>query len=487
LIDGRTIVLDVGKTHVKVSLLDEQGQRLATRTRVNQVRRARGYLALDLDGIAAWLLEALAEIAGRGPVKRIIPVGHGAAAAIVENDQLFAEPMDYEQAVGESARQAYRTERDDFRLTGSPLLPGALNLGLQLHLLEAIAGPLPAAARILLWPQFWAWHLGGVMATELTSLGCHSDLWQPLAPGFSKLAKRRGWAERMAPIRRADEALATLRPELVAATGLPADCAVLCGLHDSNAALLAMRGHAEMAARDATVLSTGTWFVAMRSLAPTAEFSMAQLDESRDCLVNVDVEGRAVPSARFMGGREAERIRAGESGGITSAASAAARTERRPTRESETPEALSARLTRLLAAGARAYPSFVAGVGPYPDAAGRLELPSDDPREREVMTSLYLALMSDVTLDLIGSQERLLVEGPFADDPLFVRALATLRGPQAVFTCEGRHDLAYGALRLLAPNLAPAASLNRIAPLDLDLAAVAADWRHEAQAAARVA
>ncbi len=35
------------------------------------------------------------------------------------------------------------------------------------------------AAHTLLYPQFWAWRLSGVMASEVTSLGCHSDLWLP--------------------------------------------------------------------------------------------------------------------------------------------------------------------------------------------------------------------------------------------------------------------------------------------------------------------
>jgi len=473
LIDGWTIVLDVGKTNVKVSLRDQQGQLRAEAMRGNRsAQSAHGYRALDVAGIDAWLLQALAALADQGPIRRIVPVGHGAAAAILSGGRLYAEPMDYEQHVGAAERQAYAAQRDDFAVSGSPLLPAALNLGLQLHLLEATLGPLPADARILTWPQYWAWRLGGVMASELTSLGCHSDLWQPLAGRFTDLAVRRGWAERMAPLRRADETLSTLAPEVAAATGLPADCGVICGLHDSNAALLAMRGHAETAGRDATVLSTGTWFVAMRSLAPDARFAAADLDAGRDCLINVDPHGRAVPSARFMGGREAELIRGAASAAID---------------HGEAADALSERLHALLAAGARIFPSFVSGVGPYPDAPGTLEMPGADSRDCRIMTSLYLALMADAALGLIGSQDFLLVEGPFAGDVLFVRALATLRHPQSVFTSDGRHDLPYGALRLIEPRLPPAAGLSPVTPLSFDLGAVADDWRQQARSAARVA
>ena len=85
---------------------------------------------------------------------------------------------------------------------------------------------------------------------------------------------------------------------------------------------------------DATVLSTGTWFVAMRSLVPGAGFDEGRLPEFRDCLINVDVRGRAVPSARFMGGREAEIIR-----GVDAPAAA----------EREPADALMQRLSELVA------------------------------------------------------------------------------------------------------------------------------------------
>src|SRR5690606_19714724 len=140
-------------------------------------------------------------------------------------------------------------------------------------------------------------HLSGVMAAEITSLGCHSDLWRPRERRYSEPALRRGWAARTPPLAHAGDVLGTIRPPLADATGLPRDCEVHCGLHDRNAAWLARRGHAELADSDATVLSTGTWFVAMRSLAPGADDSSPALDETRDCLLNVDVESRPVPSA----------------------------------------------------------------------------------------------------------------------------------------------------------------------------------------------
>ena len=150
---GRTIVLDLGKTNTKVSLWDEQGRVINRWTRANDSRVASGYRALDVQGIDPWLMESLAACSREGHVRRIIPVGHGAAAALIRDGRLFADPMDYEEPVGEADRNVYAAQRDPFSASGSPHLPSALNLGMQLHSIESLHGPLPADVAILPWPQ----------------------------------------------------------------------------------------------------------------------------------------------------------------------------------------------------------------------------------------------------------------------------------------------------------------------------------------------
>ncbi len=286
------------------------------------------------------------------------------------------------------------------RTRAPPALPQGLNLGMQLHRLERLTGPWPDDLFILPWPQYWAWRLSGVMASEVTSLGCHSDLWRPLENRCSDLARRRGWAQRLPPRRHAGQALGPITREWAERTGLPENCAVFCGLHDSNAALLAARGHAEIASNDATVLSTGTWFVAMRSPAAGTEVNTASLAEARDCLINVDVHGAPTPSARFMGGREAELLAGLNIHALT---------------ENYDPKRLIERLPALLKRGVTAFPTFTRGCGPFPGAVGGWREKPPDPGDQRAITGLYLALMADASLNLVGSRDRLLIEGRFAE------------------------------------------------------------------------
>jgi sugar (pentulose or hexulose) kinase len=389
-------------------------------------------------------------------------VGHGAAAAILRDGALAAPPMDYEQPHPPAERARYAAGRASFAETGSPALPDGLNLGAQLHWLEALRPDLLTGEAIIVpWPQYWAWRLCGVAASEVTSLGCHSDLWSPVSGGPSSLARQRGWAARLAPLRRAGEALGPVTAEWVERCGLPTDTRIHAGLHDSNAALLASRGFRELAEGDATVLSTGTWFVAMRS--PDGPFDLAALPENRDCLVNVDVHGRPIPSARFMGGREAELLVGGQA----------------PIDDPVHQAALVAAAPSVVARGTMVLPSFAPGLGPFPSHRGRwIDQPTDEIHRRAAV-AVYLALVADASLDLIGARETLLVEGRFAQCELFVRALATLRPDARVLVAPAEADVSCGALRLLEPGLTAPDPLKEAAPLPLDLAAYRQRWRQE--------
>lgn len=461
---GFAIVVDVGKTLSKVSLWSRDGRMLDRKTRPNAVVTVDGIRRLDLAGIAAFVESVLASHAGQ-PVEYIVPVGHGAGVVAVRDNAPAFAPLDYEQAVPGDILAAYCAQRDDFALTGSPALPDGLNLGAQLFWLDRLYPREMADAVLIPWAQFWSWHLSGEARSEVTSLGCHTDLWCPAAADFSPQARRNGWVARFAPLARAGDVTGTLRPALARRTGLPAGVKVLAGIHDSNAALLAARGFGEIADREATVLSTGTWFIAMRLAEGTAE--LPALPEARDCLVNVDAYGQTVPSARFMGGREIESVIEIDT--------------RRVDIKPDQPHLVAA-APRVLAAEAMLLPTLAPGCGPFPGGNGQwLNRPADWHETRAAMC-LYAALVADASLDLIGSRGRLLVEGRFAEAEVFVRALAALRLETQVYTANAHNDVAFGALRLIDPALRAQGELAHVMPLEGDLAGYRACWRAEIEA-----
>lgn len=463
---GTTAVIDLGKTLSKVSLWDAAGRLLDRQVRANAPVEVAGLRRLDVAATGQWIIAALARYAGMA-VSRILPVGHGAAVCALVDGRLAFPPLDYEQPIPDDIMAVYRAQRDAFAITGSPALPDGLNIGSQLFWLDRLHPDQMAGATLLPWAQYWAWFLTGTAVSEVTSLGCHSDLWCPGAGDFSPMAQRLGWAGRFAPLRRASDVVGTLKPDIAAATGLSPAVEVLAGLHDSNAALLAARGFAEIADHEATVLSTGTWFVGMRLAA--APVDTASLPEARDCLVNVDVAGRAVPSARLMGGREIETLIACDTHRVDIASDQ---------------QALLAAVPQLLRGPGMILPTLTPGMGPFPRGRFAWIDPPDDQDERRAAACIYAALVADTALDLIGAQDHLLVEGRFADAQVFVRALAALRPGTAVYTANAHNDVSFGALRLVAPALRPQAGLVRIEPLPGDLAAFRSRWQAEVAAAA---
>jgi len=455
---GATIVIDLGKTLSKVTLWDEAGCLLDRQTRPNAPVIVKGLRCLDAEGIGAWLTEALARYANH-PVRTIIPVGHAAGVVAIRDGALAYAPLDYEQPIPDNILAAYRTQCDPFAVTGSPALPAGLNIGAQLWWIEQRNPGALAGATLLPWAQYWAWLLTGNAVSEVTSLGCHSDLWNPARGDFSPMAQRLGWAERFAPQALASDVVGTLRADIGAVTGLNSDVRVLAGMHDSNAALHAARGFAQIANSDATVLSTGTWFIAMRRPADLSGSNI--LPDGRDCLVNVDIEGRPVPSARFMGGREIESVI-----GIDT---------RRVDIKPDQP-ALLAAVPALLESGVMLLPTLATGCGPFPAHTSRWIGEPANWHARRAAMCLYAALVADVSLDLIGSRGILLIEGRFAEAEVFVRALAALRPQTRIMTANAHNDVSFGALRLIDPDLQPQGELRPVEPLPGDVDGYRRRW-----------
>lgn len=411
-------VLDIGKSNTRLFLVAPEGEVLWSQARAAAAVAAPALpdepgpaFALDIEGIEAWLLHQLAACPHKQRIRAILPIAHGAAMVLIgARGQPLLAP-DYEDPYFERCRAEYEPLRDPFTETFSPSLNAGLNLGRQIFTLQNLAPRFFAKVEMVLsYPQYWAWRLCGVAASEITSLGCHTDLWLPARNEFSRLARTRNWTGYFPALQPANHRLGELAPELAAATGLAAECAVFCGIHDSNASYLAHLA-TQPAGKQCTVVSSGTWCVIF---APSA--SRACLREAEDMLCNIDARGGLVPTARFMAGREYAAIAGREGARVT------------PTLEG---------LDAVLAAGAMALPSFAPG-GPFPGAAGRLHGASTLPPEaRAALATLYCALMVDNSLERLSVSGEILIDGPLAANPLFARILKSLRPQADIWPAQG--------------------------------------------------
>ena len=400
---GLDLVLDIGKTRSKLLVLDRAGSVVHSTDHVSATLKGGPYTALDTDDLAAWLSQALADL---GPLRaglgRAIVSAHGAAFASVQGDGLAAPVPDYEFEGFDDRAPDWPQQIGPFEETGSPDLPRGLNAATQFDWLERHGHTGFMQGQLLPYGQYWAWWLSGVLASEVSALGCHTHLWNPTAAHFSNLAQRRGWAARFAPLRRAWEVLGPVRPALAQRLGLPPGLRVHTGAHDSNACLARyLRSHPRM-----TLVTTGTWVVVMSPGAPARP-----LDAERDLLSNVSVRQEPVPTGRFMGGRELQRLCAGARPDLANVAT----------------------LNALLARGVMALPGFEPQGGPFrqqrgglEDALGVLEPETLSPAERATLAALYTAQVTAWIVDRLGGAGPVVVEGPFAHNPVYTGVLAAL-------------------------------------------------------------
>ena len=231
-------------------------------------------------------------------------------------------------------------------------------------------------------------------------MGAHTDLWRPYEGELSSMVDKLGWRRLFPPMRKAWDTLGTLKPEIAAATGLAPNVRVICGAHDSNASLVPHL----LSRRDPfTVISTGTWVIIM------AVGGTARLDPNADMLANVDVRGRPVPTARFMGGRE-YAVLAGDAPADADEADVAA----------------------VIASGVLALPAFSDQGGPFASRKGVIEGEAPTTRKaRAGLATLYSALMTAHMLRRLQAPGDLIVEGGFTRSPAFAAVLAQAHGRPA--------------------------------------------------------
>lgn len=424
----RTIgVIDIGKSNAKFAVVDPGGGTEIDVHRMPNVSRTDGpYPHYDVETLWRFLIDAIGESSRRHPLDALVVTTHGASAALLAEDGTLALPvLDYEFAGPDELASEYDALRPEFAETFTPRLPQGLILGAQLFWqARRFAAAFEQARSIVPYPQYWGFRLTGVAASELTSLGCHTDLWSFESGLFSSLVMNQGWLPKMPEVRPAAAVLGAMRPELAGRLGLRPDLPVHVGIHDSNASLLP---HLIGRKPPFSVVSTGTWVIAC---SPGGE--LGALDPRRDCLANIDAFGRPVPSARFMGGREFATLTGG--------------------RTTTPPDAA---IVRVLDTQEMLLPSVQQGSGPFPGRKSSW-LPGEpaDP-DRAAAVSFYLALMTAECLGMTGGEDQIIVEGPFAGNRLYLEMLAASTGRLVLADVTSATGTSIGAalLALKKPSL----------------------------------
>ncbi|MEO9166811.1 MAG: FGGY-family carbohydrate kinase [Aestuariivirga sp.] len=443
-------VIDIGKTNAKFALFDLAEQQEVDRfTTPNDVVKGGVYPHYNIEHLWIFILDGLRAFAAKHAVDAISITTHGACAVLLDEAGRLALPvLDYEYTGIESTASAYDALRPDFAQTGAPRLPVGLNLGAQIYWQAKTFPQEFAKVRwIVTYAQYWAYRLSGILANEVTSLGCHTDLWNYNTRNYSTLVDTLGWRKFMPPLRHADEVLGPIMPNVAELTGLKSNTPIYCGIHDSNASL-----YPHLAARKPpfAVVSTGTWVICM-----AIGGAAVTLDAARDTLMNVNARGEPVPSARFMGGREYQIL---------------------STEFGDTPTEVDADL--VLARHAVLLPSVVGACGPFPNHKTKwLNADGLTAQQKQLAASYYLAMMTATCLSLIGADGPIILEGPFSENLAYMQMLSAATGRAVVPSDAKGTGATQGAALLCNPALSPPVATHIVNETRAELLAYAAIWQ----------
>ena len=454
-------VVDAGYTNTKIALFSAAGQLVTERKIASRHVEGPPYRHIDPEPMVALCREVLPELDLILPVDAIVPCAHGAALACLDAEGQLALPvMDYTAEPPAAIVAGYRKIMPPFSETFCALLPMALTHGLQLYWQQrAFPVMFSTVTAVIPWIQYVGFVLSGVAVSEISSLSCQTHLLDTRTQQVSSLVKAQGWTHLFPAMAKAWASIGTLRPEF-RGPSFRGRAQVLAGVHDSNANYLRYLCGGLGAF---TLVSTGTW-----SISFDTSTTVGKLFEDRDTNTNTDVLGRIVACSRFFGGREFEIVARGAPAQATSLE----------------------KVADLVWRGTLALPGFTDSGGPVPKSGSLGRIAGAAPvseAERSSLAALYCALMVSEQLDAVSSRHDIIVDGPFATNPVLLAVLAQLRPAQRVLASELRDGTTAGAACLA---LTDDGKLPRIALKLVPVAAAAipglgsyyATWKKKAYA-----
>ena len=300
-------IFDVGKTNKKIFLFDEYYKIVWEQTHTfAETTDEDGEPCEDLGQLTAWVESVMATLS-RLPdytIRAFNCSAYGASFVHIGEDGLPVAPLynylkPFPAALKNRFYNRYGGEVTFSMLTASPVL-GSLNSGMQLYRIKDQQPELFAKIKYSLHlPQYLSYLLTGKACSDITSIGCHTNLWNFSQHHYHEWVYREGIIDRLAPLTPCTS-VSPLKPH-PAPSRIPTDCVAGVGLHDSSAAMIP---YLESFQEPFVLISTGTWCISMNPFNHTP-LTVAELQ--KDCLCYISFQGRPVKASRLFAGYEHEQ------------------------------------------------------------------------------------------------------------------------------------------------------------------------------------
>ena len=294
-------IFDVGKTNKKLFLFDSQYKIVYEKSaKFIETHDEDGDECENLESLRLSVFDSLREVfrLKEFSIQAINFSTYGASFVYIDENGNPLTPLynylkNYPDSLRKQFYDNYGGEQSFAHQTASPVL-GSLNSGMQLYRIKYERPELFQKIKYALHlPQYLSYLISGVPCSDITSIGCHTNLWDFTNNQYHPWVAKEGILEKLAPILPGNEVLPAAFPGNNYFVGI--------GLHDSSAALIPylVNFHEPF-----ILISTGTWCI---SLNPFNQTPLTDEELSNDCLCYMTYEGKPVKASRLFAGYEHEQ------------------------------------------------------------------------------------------------------------------------------------------------------------------------------------
>jgi sugar (pentulose or hexulose) kinase len=294
-------VFDVGKTNKKLFLFDEHYKIVYEKSaRFIETLDEDGFPCENLESLCLSVFDSLHEVfkLKQFHIRAVNFSTYGASLVYVDETGEPLTPLynylkPYHEKLSRELYKAYGGDTQFASETASPIL-GSLNSGLQLYRVKKEKPELfKRIKHALHLPQYLSYLLSGQFYSDITSIGCHTALWDFDKNDYHAWVEKEGLASKLAPVLPIDEVFDADLEHHHYKTGI--------GLHDSSAALTPY----QVSFHEPFILiSTGTWCISMN---PFNHSPLTTEELQNDCLCYLEYQGNPVKASRLFAGNEHEQ------------------------------------------------------------------------------------------------------------------------------------------------------------------------------------
>lgn len=292
------LILDVGKTNKKILLFNESYELVFEQSfHFDEISDEDGFPTEDLIRLTDWVSSSVNELVQSGTyeIRAIHFSGYGASLVYLDSSGKPVFPLynylkSYPDELLNNFFEKYGSPAMLSMQTCSPML-GNLNSGLQLYRLKyQFPEKVEKTKYALHLPEYLSYVLTGKPYSNMTSIGCHTMLWDFRSNDYHAWVKTETLQHVLAPIKSGDEAAGFIHGNIP----------VGVGLHDSSAALIP---YLSSFSEPFVLISTGTWCI---SLNPFNNQPITEAELKKDVLCYMTYQGKPVKASRLFAGNEHE-------------------------------------------------------------------------------------------------------------------------------------------------------------------------------------